>query len=54
MKKEEIKMLNEEFDKKIEDFKNNFNYKKYKEYFENYQETYANLFENEVFNSIGK
>ncbi len=54
MKNEEIKMLNEEFDKKIEDFKNNFNYKKYKEYFENYQETYANLFENEVFNSIGK
>ena len=54
MKKHEIKMLNEEFDKKIEDFKNNFNYKKYKEYFEIYQETYANLFENEVFNSIGK
>ena len=54
MKKHEIKMLNEEFDKKIEDFKNNFNYKKYKEYFEIYQETYANLFENEIFNSIGK
>jgi len=54
MKKHEIKILNEEFDKKIEDFKNNFSYKKYKEYFEVYQETYANLFENEIFNSIGK
>ena len=54
MKKHETKILIEEYDKKIEDFKNNFSYKKYKEYFDVYQETYANLFENEVFNSIGK
>ena len=54
MKKHETKILIEEYDKKIEDFKNNFSYKKYKEYFEVYQETYANLFENEIFNSIGK
>jgi len=54
MKKHETNILNDEIDKKIEDFRNNFSYTKYKEFFEQYQETYANLFETEVFNSIGK
>ena len=54
MKKHETNILNDEIDKKIEDFRNNFSYTKYKEFFEQYQETYANLFESEVFNSIGK